>query len=72
MRFRAFGLLLAFATTAENAAVPNSHVLHEKRNPSSSMQWVKRGKFSSTAILPIKIGLKQRNLHRGREFLMDM
>jgi tripeptidyl-peptidase-1 len=72
MRFRVSGLFLAFATTAENAAVPNSHVLHEKRNPSSSKHWMKRDKLSSTAILPMRIGLKQRNLHRGHEFLMDM
>jgi tripeptidyl-peptidase I len=62
--------LLAFVATAQSAAVP-SHVLHEKRDPASSKQWVRREKPASTEILPMRIGLKQRNLHRGHDFLMD-
>jgi tripeptidyl-peptidase I len=72
MRFDFLKLLLAFAAAAQSAAVPNSHVLHEKRDPSSSKQWVKRDKLSPTVMLPMRIGLKKRNLYRGYEFLMDM
>lgn len=64
-------VLLALSVTAKSAAVPNTHVLHEKRDLSSS-QWVKRERLSSNALLPMRIGLKQRNLDRGHDFLMDV
>jgi tripeptidyl-peptidase I len=72
MRFIFLELILAFAATAQGAAVSHSHVVHERRDARSLKQWVKREKLSFTAILPMRIGLKQRNLHRGHEFLMDM
>jgi hypothetical protein len=71
MRFNFLKFLLAFVATAQSAAVPSSHVLHEKRDPASSKQWVRREKPASTEILPMRIGLKQRNLDRGHDFLMD-
>ncbi|KAH8798958.1 aorsin [Hyaloscypha sp. PMI_1271] len=71
MRFNFLKFLLAFVATAQSAAVPSSHVLHEKRDPASSKQWIRREKPASTEILPMRIGLKQRNLHRGHDFLMD-
>jgi hypothetical protein len=51
--------------------IPNSHVVHEKRH-APPKAWIKRGLVSSRTILPIRIGLKQRDLHRGEEFLLDM
>jgi hypothetical protein len=38
MRFDILKLLLAFAAAVQNAAVPNSHVLHEEQDPASSKQ----------------------------------
>jgi hypothetical protein len=38
MRFDILKLLLAFAAAVQNAAVPNSHVLHEEQDPTSSKQ----------------------------------
>jgi tripeptidyl-peptidase-1 len=71
MRVPSLALVLAVTATAQGAAVPHSHVVHEKREVTSS-QWVKREKLSSTVILPMRIGLKQRNLDRGHDFLMDV
>jgi tripeptidyl-peptidase-1 len=71
MRVSAFAFVIALAATAQSAAVPNSHVVHEKREVTSS-RWVKREKLAPSDILPMRIGLKQRNLDRGHEFLMDV
>jgi tripeptidyl-peptidase I len=64
-------VLLSLFFTAQSAAVPNTHVVHEKREITTS-QWLKRDKLSSNAILPMRIGLKQQNLDRGPDFLMDV
>lgn len=67
----AAAFILALADTAQSASVPSSYVVHEKRDVTSST-WVKRERIASSNTLPIRIGLKQRNLHRGHEFLMDV
>jgi tripeptidyl-peptidase-1 len=72
MRFVSFGLILAFSATAHSAALPYTHVVHEKRDAASSKQWVKRENLSSTAVLTMRIGLKQRNLDCGHDFLKEM
>lgn len=72
MRLNFLELFLALASTAQAAALPKSHVVHEKRDPSSSSQWVKREKLAPDANFPMRIGLTQSNLHRGHEFLMDV
>jgi tripeptidyl-peptidase I len=64
--------LLAFAATAQSAAIPNSHVLHGKRDSTYSKQPVRREMVASSTIPPMRIGLKQSNPHRGPDFLMDM
>lgn len=71
MRVSSLFLLLALTVTAQSAAVPMSHVVHEKRDFKSS-KWVKREKLAPNAVLPMRIGLKQRNLDRAHEFLMDV
>ena len=66
-----------FAVTALSAslgaAVPTgaSYVLHEKRG-APSRSWVKRDRVDADALLPIKIGLKQKNLHKGYSWLMEV
>ena len=70
MRVSALAILLAVAATSQGAAVPQTHVVHEKREVTS--QWIKREKLPSRAILPMRVGLKQQNLHRGEELLMDV
>lgn len=71
MRITCIAFALVLAATAQGAAVPNSHVVHEKRESPPS-KWVKREKISSSYVLPMRIGLKQRNLDRGHSFLMDV
>lgn len=72
MRFSFLMLGLDVAFTVYGAAVPKTHVLHEKRSTEGSTQCVKRGKIPATYVLRIRIGLKQNNLDIGHELLMDM
>lgn len=72
MRFSSLMLIIGVAATVQSAAVPKSHALHERRDAASSKQWVKREQLSPSAILPMRIGLKQQNLEHGHEYLMDM
>jgi tripeptidyl-peptidase-1 len=61
---------LAACTSAAPAAVPR--VVHEKRSTQMG-KWTRRNlKVSRDAIIPMSIGLKQRNLDNGYEFLMDV
>ena len=64
-------LLAALATFA--AARPSSpgYTLHEKRD-TPLRAWAKRDSVAPNALLPMKIGLKQQNLHRGYDYLMDV
>ena len=52
--------------------VPATHSLHERHMPHWSHQWTKKSKLPDTQILPMRIGLKQRNLEAGHNKLMDM
>jgi tripeptidyl-peptidase-1 len=72
MRFISLGLFLASVTTIQGAAVPHTHVLHEKRDAAVLKRWVRREKLDSSAILPMRIGLTQKNLDLGHEFLMEV
>jgi len=72
MRFISLGLFLASATTIQGAVVTHTHVLHEKRDAAVLKRWVRREKLDSSAILPMRIGLAQKNLDLGHEFLMDV
>ena len=67
-----FNLALILASAALVAGSPLAnragHVVHEKRDiiPHG---WHKRGALNDRAVLPLRFGLKQRNLHRAEEFL---
>ena len=70
MRFSVLAVLAALAVEA--IAIPSStYAIHEKRDKLPS-QWMRRGKVYSKSILPMRIGLKQRNLHKGHDYLMDV
>ena len=71
MHLSAVAFVLAIAAAVQGAAVPASHVIHESRE-ANPPQWIKRGRLSSGATLPLRIGLQQRNLHRGYELLMNV
>lgn len=79
----AFGLQLAVQVVAspllrDNAKVPakrdvpSTHRLHERHPPRTANHWTKRERLSRKTVLPMRIGLKQRNIDAGHARLMDM
>lgn len=70
MRFILLAFTALVAISSASPAVPSSsrHVVHEKRN-SVPAKWSKRSRMDPTAKLPIRVGLKQRNLQRAHEYL---
>jgi tripeptidyl-peptidase I len=62
-------LLASTALIAGALSVSTSHVLHEKRSVSLPH---KRHRVDGDAIVPIRIGLRQSNLHTGYERLMEV
>lgn len=71
MKFSAITILGGLAAFA-SASPLKSHVVHEKREVQTS-KWTKRDvKLNRDALIPMSIGLTQRNLENGYEFLMDV
>lgn len=77
----AFGLGLALEVVASpllrdkapgKRDVPNTHTLHERHKPRITQHWTKRERLSPKTVLPMRIGLKQRNLDAGHTRLMEM
>lgn len=71
MRSSFLSIAFALVATTSSAAVPNTHVVHEKRDFTPS-RWIKRERISPDVVLPLRIALKQRNLHQGYDLLMDV
>lgn len=51
--------------------IPSTHVLHERQMPQWSRTWQKKDRVPKSALLPMRIGLRQTNLQEGHELLMD-
>lgn len=69
--------LLAIGVSASDVVVvkreiPATHVVHERQMEHWARSWVKKRKVADSALLPMRIGLKQSNLDHGRELLMEM
>lgn len=64
-------VLLAAAAFTVAAPAPVTPVLHEKRE-SAPRTWVKRSRVDPTAVLPVRIGLRQRNLESGPTLLNEV
>ncbi|CEJ55182.1 hypothetical protein PMG11_01453 [Penicillium brasilianum] len=66
-----FGIVLAtvFCTIAN--ALPSTHAVHEKRDRVPS-EWRSVGQPRPDSLLRVRIGLKQNNLHRADEYLLDV
>ncbi|KAK8109283.1 hypothetical protein PG984_015084 [Apiospora sp. TS-2023a] len=60
------------SSSLKKREVPATHKLHERHVPRLGRQWTKRAKVYSRAVLPMRIGLKQRNLDAGHDRLMDI
>ena len=53
-------------------AIPTTgHLLHEKRDTGDS-RWFKREAVDASTKIPARIALKQRNLDKGMEYLMEV
>jgi tripeptidyl-peptidase-1 len=63
---------LVAQTIAAPAPAPVSHIVHEKRDIDSSTWILNDIKLRRDAIIPMSIGLTQRNLEHGYDFLMDV
>lgn len=62
----------ADANAIAKRSVPSSHVVHERQLPQWSQKWKRGAKVPKDALLPMRIGLKQRNLEHGAELLGEM
>lgn len=61
----------ALAGLVAAAPSPSTHVVHEKRD-GEPLAWKKHSRAESNMILPIRVGLKQKNLEHGDRFLDDI
>jgi tripeptidyl-peptidase-1 len=62
----------AIFSLAHAAPSPSTWTTHEKRQNRSSA-WVARDfEVNTRTVIPLSIGLTQRNLEKGHEFLMDV
>lgn len=65
-------LIVLNSLLAGAIAVPTgSQVIHEKRDTSSA-QWVKREGLDPSTKVPVRIALKQSNLDKGMDYLLDV
>ncbi|GAM88207.1 hypothetical protein ANO11243_062380 [Dothideomycetidae sp. 11243] len=64
----------AIAGLVSGAAIPETHAIHEKRSdlPAHARRWVKRDRAHASATLPVRIGLKQKNIEQGHDWLMSV
>ncbi|KAI1295167.1 peptidase S8/S53 domain-containing protein [Xylaria venustula] len=72
MRFSTLVVALASsAATTLAAPSPNKHVLHEKRD-GEPHAWEKRDRAARSQVLPIRIGLRQRNIENAERYIHEV
>lgn len=62
---------LAALLSLIHAAPRSAYSLHQKRNVVGS-QWARRDRVDSSALLPMRIALTQRDLHKGYDWVLDV
>lgn len=62
---------LAVLGSASPTSTRSTHVVHEKRSSPPS-GWQARDRVDGNIKVPLRIGLKQRNLHLGSQFLDEV
>ena len=62
----------AFASLSTALPTSANHVVHEKRSGSSNWSPIHGAKPDGRITLPVRIGLKESNLHKGDDILMDV
>lgn len=61
---------LAVAVTA-SPVTTSGHVVHERRSR-APQDWKKHSRVHPEAVIPVRIGLSQQNLHRAEEFINEV
>jgi len=64
-------LLAAAAAVVDAVAIPSHHEVHEKREILHP-RWTKRDRVQSHKVFQMRVGLKQSNLEKGYEHLIDV
>lgn len=62
----------SFSLACAAPALNTRHVQHERRDQHHDRAVIKRGPIAPTIVLPIRVGLTQRNLHLGHDMLMEV
>lgn len=57
--------------TGTKREIPSTHVLHERQLPHWSSTWVRKHPVEKSAVLPMRIGLRQVKQKEGHNLLMD-
>lgn len=52
--------------------IPQGHVVHERRDASIPSRAMKRDRVDAGTMLPMRVGLKQNNLDKAEEWLMEV
>lgn len=63
--------LLLSSLLAGAVAIPLNDVVHEKRNPLGP-KWQKRDTLDANSAIPVRIALKQTNLEKGMDYLLEV
>ncbi|KAI1177804.1 peptidase S8/S53 domain-containing protein [Nemania sp. FL0916] len=74
MRFSTLVAALASSAATTSLAAPSpskGHVLHEKRDGKPHL-WEKRDRAARSQVLPIRIGLRQRNLENAERYIYEV
>ncbi|KAI0880916.1 subtilisin-like protein [Annulohypoxylon maeteangense] len=75
MKWSFIGILAVGATVVSSSPAPalkGRSILHERRDVNHELSWNKRDRAPSDDVFEMRIGLKQQNLHRGYDLLMDV
>ncbi|KAI1389168.1 putative alkaline serine protease AorO [Hypoxylon trugodes] len=59
-------------STRLRRSIPDTHIQHEKRTEIQARSWTKMARAVPDAKIPVRIGLKQRNLQSGHDLLMEI
>lgn len=74
MRYSFIGAVLG-VFAVQSLALPSypyiSHGVHEKRGTLQS-RWARGNPVDPDHVLPVRVGLKQRNLDRGMDYLLEV
>lgn len=66
-------LFLVAGLAAGTMALPSSsHIVHERRTETLTHGWEKREAADPNTLVPVRIALKQSNIDKGDDYLMEV